>query len=72
MPNKFDELVNMVEGGAKELEGLADELMQRFAAALPKGRENMAKMKGHVEKIEKKISTIEAFNARMSNNPPED
>jgi hypothetical protein len=65
--DKFSALVDLVDSGSKELSEIADDLMTRFNDALPKGRENLGKMKFHIETIEKRIATIDAFNKRMSN-----
>ena len=39
---------------------------------MQKGRDNMGRMQGHIERVEKSITTVEAFNQKMSNLGPED
>lgn len=64
MSSKLTSLVDIVESGIKELEDHADALMPRFQAAHAKGRENMVKMQGHIERAEAAVQKIEEFNKR--------
>jgi hypothetical protein len=65
--NPLGALCDMLDEGVSELNETARGLMDRLQEALPKGRENLVKMRGHVEKIEKRVETIDQFNKRMSN-----
>lgn len=65
--NPLNALCDMLNEGTSELNETARGLMTRLQAALPRGRENLVKMRGHVENIEKRVETVEQFNKRMSN-----
>ena len=64
MSNKLMDFVDEVETGLKDLEAHVDELMPRFRNAMAKGKENMTKFQGHVERAESAIQRVEEFNKK--------
>ena len=64
MSNKLMDFVDEVETGLKDLEDHVDELMPRFRNAMAKGKENMTKFQGHVERAESAIKRVEEFNKK--------